>query len=1451
MAHGAALLLALSALLAWTGELRAQCGGAGCVVTTSADTLAGAGTSLRDAITYANANPGTTITFSNSIANQTITLTSELPLVLGNNTTINGGANNVTLSGNNAFRGFFIGDAGQTGNGPTNATIQNLTITQTKAVGGAGANLGYAAGGGGAGMGGAIFVSSTGSVSVANLALTSNQAVGGAGGGSQFFGGYAGGGGMGGNGNFGGGGFGTGANGANNSGATSGSPGLFPGGASGGTGIQSGTTPGGSGGANGGGGGSGGQGGGGGGVGGGNASNPPGPGNTGVGGDGGFGGGGGAGVAVGGNGGYGGGGGGGSSGGRGGFGGGGGGVFGLAGFGGGNGGGCAGPFCGTGGGGGAGMGGGIYVQAGGSVNVTGAVTIDGTNAATGGAGGTLSVFDNGCNCTRFGQAPNGTGLGSAIFYQGAVGSTTTMNISGTSDQTIGGTIVDYIGAGGTNPNSGTNAANQGGRLAIAKSGGGTLTLSNANSYSGGTALNAGTLVVGNDTALGSGALAMAAGTTLSFSGNHIISNNIGLTGDPTFFVDTGQTETLSGVLSDTSPGPNAGVVEKTGVGLLILSGANTYSGGTILSAGTLEVRNSTPGTSSSVGTGTVTMDGGTLRAGANNLSFSNGFALNTTGATIDTNGNALALTGVIADGNGAGSLAKIGTGTLTLSGTNTFTGSTTISGGTLALSGTGSIATSSLVTVGAGATATFDISATTSGASIKGLAGDTHGVVTLGNQTLTITAANAANHYFGAINGSGGITIAGGAQVLDGSSTYTGVTTINNGATLVLSTSGSIASSSKLVDNGNLDLTTTTSGASIKSLSGTNANANVLLAGGKTLTITAANNDSFAGKITGINGNVVLSGGNLALTGVSTYTGTTTINGGLLLVTGAITGSTNTTVNNGGTLVVLGSLSDPTINSGGLLAGTGSVGDTTINAGGMFLPGTINAPGTSMTINGNLAFASGAQYFVSLNPSTSSFANVTGTATLGNATVNATFANGSYVAKTYTILRAGSISGTFDPTAVNTNLPSGFHTALSYDGTHAYLNLALNFVPPPGTGLTGNQQGVGNAISKFFNTNGSIPILFGGLTPAGLTQLSGESATGSQQTTFSAMNQFMNVLTDPFIAGRGDPIGAGGVPNAYAEEGLAYAARGKGRSTSERNAYAAMYNKAPAAATFEQRWSVWAAGFGGTQTTDGNALVGSNDTRSSIYGTAVGADYRFSPNTVAGFALAGGGTNFNVNGLGYGRSDLFQAGAFVRHNIGAAYVSGALAYGWQDVTTDRTVTVAGIDHLRAAFKANAWSGRLESGYRFVAPIFGGLGITPYAAGQFTTVDLPAYAENVVAGSPLFALSYAGKSVTDTRSELGVRTDKSFAVQNGTLTLRGRFAWAHDFDPDRSIATTFQALPSASFVVNGAAQASNAALTTASAEWKWTSGWSAAATFEGEFSNVTESYAAKGVVRYAW
>ena len=702
-----------------------------------------------------------------------------------------------------------------------------------------------------------------------------------------------------------------------------------------------------------------------------------------------------------------------------------------------------------------------------------------------------------------------------------------------------------------------------------------------------------------------------------------------------------------------------------------------------------------------------------------------------------------------------------------------------------------------------------------------------------------------------------GISISAGLTLSANSSNNTPGATISNAGTLTVL--GGLANFSGATLNTDAATSTVNGGLSNSGTVNARNQINGAISNNHTGTFTVTGNlagnstfDNFAAS------QLVVSGGDF--TGITTLTNESTsatgvsISAGRTLSATSLVNAAGATINNLGTITTNSTINDGTITgayamAGGTLSGVGTVQNLAVN-GGTFAPGN-GTPGSSMNVTTSLSFQAAAIFMVQVNPATASFADVTGTATLGGATVSANFAAGSYVSKQYTIVQTtGLVSGTFNSAVVNTNLPSNFHTTLSYDAHDAYLNLALSFAIPGG--LNGNQQNVGNALTGFFNSTGSIPLVFGALTPAGLSQAAGETATGTQQTTSNAMTQFMGLMTDPMINGRGDGLTAGTGATAFAEEidaANAYAARGPTRSQSERDAYAAIYRKAQRKVTpIIPRWSVWAAGFGGSQTTDGNTTVGSNSTTSRLGGVAVGADYRFSPNTVAGFALAGGGTSFSVNGFGTGRSDLFQTGAFVRHTVGPAYFTAALAYGWQDITTDRTVTIAGIDQLRARFNANAFSGRIEDGYRFATPW---MGVTPYAAAQFTTFDLPAYTEQAIVGANTFALAYGAKSVTDTRSEIGVRADKSWAMPDSIFALRGRFAWAHDYNDGRSIGATFQTLPGASFVVNGAAQSADKALTTASAEVKWRNGVSLAATFEGEFSSNSSSYAGKGVARYQW
>ena len=192
-----------------------------------------------------------------------------------------------------------------------------------------------------------------------------------------------------------------------------------------------------------------------------------------------------------------------------------------------------------------------------------------------------------------------------------------------------------------------------------------------------------------------------------------------------------------------------------------------------------------------------------------------------------------------------------------------------------------------------------------------------------------------------------------------------------------------------------------------------------------------------------------------------------------------------------------------------------------------------------------------------------------------------------------------------------------------------------------------------------------------------LTQISGETATGAQQSAFNAATMFMAQMTDPFNAGRSDAATSGGTSSFAAEAGL----RGEPLRPGERGLW--RHRQGDAADALRAALERLGGGLWRRADHRRQCRAGPDTTTSRIYGGIGGADYRLSPDMVAGFALAGGGTNFSVANGGSGRADLFQAGAFVRHNAGACYFAGALAYGWQDVTTDRTVTVAGIDRLQA------------------------------------------------------------------------------------------------------------------------------------------------------------------------
>ena len=169
----------------------------------------------------------------------------------------------------------------------------------------------------------------------------------------------------------------------------------------------------------------------------------------------------------------------------------------------------------------------------------------------------------------------------------------------------------------------------------------------------------------------------------------------------------------------------------------------------------------------------------------------------------------------------------------------------------------------------------------------------------------------------------------------------------------------------------------------------------------------------------------------------------------------------------------------------------------------------------------------------------------------------------------------------------------------------------------------------------------------------------------------------------------------------------------------------------------------------------------------------------------------------------------------------------ALAYGWQDVTTDRTVTIAGTDQTARQLQPANISRRGSK--PAIATRRRCVGVTPYAALQATTFYLPTYAETAISGSNHVRAALRVEDVTTTRGE--TRRAKSTSrcwCSDGVFTLKAKAAWAHDWNTDRTATPTFQALPGATFTVNGAQPSANGALVSLAAEMGWRNGWSSPA-----------------------
>ncbi|MFC7399274.1 autotransporter-associated beta strand repeat-containing protein, partial [Chelatococcus sp. GCM10030263] len=573
------------------------------------------------------------------------------------------------------------------------------------------------------------------------------------------------------------------------------------------------------------------------------------------------------------------------------------------------------------------------------------------------AGGTLAVttLADGGSPSSIGAASNDSSNlvlqgGGELEYRGGTSTSNRGFTLGT-----GGGGIDVAEDAATLTMSGVAT----GAGSLTKNGAGTLVLSGTNTYTGATTVSAGTLQAGSTSAFGTGAMTVNTGATLDLANN---ANTVrGLNG-------TGSVLLGTATLTTNGNGSFSGTISGTG-GVTVASGTQTFSGctnsygGATTITGTLSVsclRNGLQSSdigASSKDSANLNLAGGILLYTGGNVTTDRGFTLTGTGTiNVSNAATTLEFAGVVT----GTSLSKIGSGTLVLSGANTYGagGATLVNGGTVRAGSTQAFGVSGLRMDTTGATLDLDDFDNTVAYINQANLDITGGSITLGSATLTLSGA-ANTNYNGAISGTGGLVKNGnGTQTLSGTaSSYTGSTVINGGILAVASltngnSNSSIGASASdasnlILDGGTLQYNGTgdstdrqfTLGSNGGSLdaSGTGAidftsTAPVTLtdAGNRTLTLTGTStaDNTLSARIddpsSGTTSLTKTGDGTWVLANAeSTYTGVTTISGGVLAVDKLADGGEASSIgmsSNAATSLVIG--------SGSTLRYTGA-GDTT------------------------------------------------------------------------------------------------------------------------------------------------------------------------------------------------------------------------------------------------------------------------------------------------------------------------------------------------------------------------------------------------------------------------------------------------------------------------------------------------------------------------------------------